>query len=121
MDAVNAGIRMSERFARGVLRAVSSVLVPVLSASISIGLGAQTLAPVSDLSLPAQKVPASIQQPSVDPTGFNPPEKLASAVPVIQSDAFSELQLLRAEVQELRGLVETLNFRLQQVDRKSVV
>jgi tol-pal system protein YbgF len=75
---------------------------------------------VSDLSLPVQKVPASIQQPSVDPTGFNPPEKLASAVPVIQSDAFSELQLLRAEVQELRGLVETLNFRLQQVKQQQL-
>lgn len=111
---------MSKRFAMGARRAVSLVLALLLSASISIGLGAQTLAPVSDLSSPAQESPASIQQPSVDPTGFNPPEKLASAVPVIQSDAFSELQLLRAEVQELRGLVETLNFRLQQVKQQQL-
>ncbi len=107
-------------FVMSARRAVSPALAIILSAGLSTDLGAQTLAPVSDLSSPAQKSPASLQQPSVELTGFNPPEKLASAVPVIQSDAFSELQLLRAEVQELRGLVETLNFRLQQVKQQQL-
>ena len=120
MDAVNAGIRMSKILVMGARWTVTLVLALILSAGLSIGLGAQTLAPVSDLSSPVQDSPASLQQRSVDLTGFNPPEKLASAVPVVQSDTFSELQLLRDEVQELRGLVETLNFRLQQVKQQQL-
>jgi len=107
-------------FVMGARRAVSPALAIILSAGLSTGLGAQSLAPVSDLSSTAEDSPASLQQPSVELTGFNPPEKLASAVPVIQADTFSELQLLRDEVQELRGLVETLNFRLQQVKQQQL-
>lgn len=107
-------------FVMGARRVVSPVVFFCLSAGISLGLGAQTLAPVSDLSAPVQDSPASIQPPSVDLTGFNPSDKLASAVPVVQSDTFSELQLLRVEVQELRGLVETLNFRLQQIKQQQL-
>ena len=107
-------------FVMGARRAVSPALAIILSAGLSTGLGAQSLAPVSDLSSTAEDSPASLQQPSVELTGFNPPEKLASSVPVIQADRFSELQLLRDEVQELRGLVETLNFRLQQVKQQQL-
>ena len=63
MDAVKAEIRMSDMFVMGARRVVSPVVFLCLSAGISLGLGAQTLAPVSDLSAPVQDSPASIQPP----------------------------------------------------------
>ena len=70
---------------------------------------AQVLAPVTEIvSQNSEDQTASAVGSSIN-TGMVAPEA-----------TFSTLQMLRSEVQELRGLVETLEFRLQQVKQQQL-
>ena len=70
---------------------------------------AQVLAPVTEIvSQNSEDEPALAVGSSIN-TGM-----------VASQDTFSTLQMLRSEVQELRGLVETLEFRLQQVKQQQL-
>lgn len=80
----------------------------------------QILAPVSELNSDVSENPSLIQEPPVASAALVLSDARAEVDVSEQPDAFSELQLLRAEVQELRGLVDTLNFRLQQVKQQQL-
>ncbi len=70
---------------------------------------AQALAPVTEIVAVDSVGEAVSSVGSATNTGTNAP-----------ADTFSALQMLRLEVQELRGLVETLEFRLQQVKQQQL-
>ena len=70
---------------------------------------AQVLAPVTEIVSQNSEDEAAMAVGSSINTGM-----------VASQDTFSTLQMLRSEVQELRGLVETLEFRLQQVKQQQL-
>ena len=70
---------------------------------------AQVLAPVREIVSQNSEDEAAMAVGSSINTGM-----------VASQDTFSTLQMLRSEVQELRGLVETLEFRLQQVKQQQL-
>jgi tol-pal system protein YbgF len=70
---------------------------------------AQVLAPVTEI----------VAQNSEDEAALTVESSLKTG-PATAEDTFSSLQMLRSEVQELRGLVETLEFRLQQVKQQQL-
>ena len=70
---------------------------------------AQTLVPVSEIEVADPQNGNELEEDT--------PKQYDDSDP---SDTFSALQLLRAQVQELTGAVETLDFRLQQVKQQQL-
>ena len=88
-------------------KTVSACLLQLVVASQLAG--AQVLAPVTEIVTQNSSDDAVLGEASEANAGSNVPE-----------DTFSSLQMLRSEVQELRGLVETLEFRLQQMKQQQL-
>ena len=79
----------------------------------------QELAPVSELdsALLLNTVDSGASDEGIAETQVGVIRDTATSVP---EETFSALQLLRTEVQQLRGMVETLEFRLQQVKQQQL-